>query len=199
MTMSSTRFLFISYMSDPNMHATAHTLGRAHFNSSGFEGPWTWNPLSFDNGYGLARLERYGVCARRLKAILFAHISGTTRRCSKMTAPSSSCPRTLHSSTYVSTRFDRTPHPQFASPHTKFPHSKHIHRPRRCASGWSCMRRTRRPSSKTTLRRTPSSASWASSSDEPVYSIRFKAYALSWCASPALFVRLQKQRSMGLI
>lgn len=108
-------------MSDPNMHATAHTLGRAHFNSSGFEGPWTWNPFSFDNGYGLARLERYGVCDRRLKAILFAHISGTTRRCSEMTAPSSSCPRTLHSSTYVSTRFDRTPHPQFASPHTKIP------------------------------------------------------------------------------
>lgn len=32
---------------------TAHTLGRAHFNSSGFEGPWTWNPVSFDNGYGI--------------------------------------------------------------------------------------------------------------------------------------------------
>ncbi len=31
-------------------HSSAHTLGRARFNSSGFEGPWTRDPLSFDNG-----------------------------------------------------------------------------------------------------------------------------------------------------
>lgn len=29
----------------------AHTLGRAHMERSGFEGPWTTNPLVFDNSY----------------------------------------------------------------------------------------------------------------------------------------------------
>ncbi|RFS87921.1 hypothetical protein CH426_26425 [Klebsiella aerogenes] len=29
----------------------AHTLGRAHKERSGFEGPWTANPLIFDNSY----------------------------------------------------------------------------------------------------------------------------------------------------
>ncbi len=29
----------------------AHTLGRAHKERSGFEGPWTEQPLKFDNTY----------------------------------------------------------------------------------------------------------------------------------------------------
>eukprot|EP00250_Pteridium_aquilinum_P009050 c18408_g1_i1 orf=205-513(-) len=29
----------------------AHTLGRCHKDRSGFEGPWTENPLCFDNSY----------------------------------------------------------------------------------------------------------------------------------------------------
>eukprot|EP00440_Ansanella_granifera_P009220 gb/GFBE01009989.1/.p1 GENE.gb/GFBE01009989.1/~~gb/GFBE01009989.1/.p1 ORF type:complete len:395 (+),score=108.55 gb/GFBE01009989.1/:1-1185(+) len=29
----------------------AHTVGRCHLNRSGFEGPWTESPLSFDNSY----------------------------------------------------------------------------------------------------------------------------------------------------
>ncbi|KAK3447094.1 hypothetical protein EUGRSUZ_A02691, partial [Eucalyptus grandis] len=29
----------------------AHTLGRAHQERSGFDGPWTQEPLKFDNSY----------------------------------------------------------------------------------------------------------------------------------------------------
>jgi catalase (peroxidase I) len=36
----------------------AHTLGRAHADRSGFEGPWTENPLHFDNSYFKNLLER---------------------------------------------------------------------------------------------------------------------------------------------
>jgi L-ascorbate peroxidase len=35
----------------------AHTLGRAHKERSGFEGPWTANPLKFDNSYFLELLK----------------------------------------------------------------------------------------------------------------------------------------------
>ncbi|KAL1205792.1 L-ascorbate peroxidase 3 [Cardamine amara subsp. amara] len=31
--------------------AGAHTLGRAHLERSGFDGPWTRDPLKFDNSY----------------------------------------------------------------------------------------------------------------------------------------------------
>ena len=36
----------------------AHTLGRAHLDRSGFDGPWTENPLEFDNSYFKNLLER---------------------------------------------------------------------------------------------------------------------------------------------
>ena len=29
----------------------AHTVGRCHLDRSGFDGPWTENPLEFDNSY----------------------------------------------------------------------------------------------------------------------------------------------------
>ncbi len=29
----------------------AHTLGSCHISRSGFDGPWTRNPLKFDNSY----------------------------------------------------------------------------------------------------------------------------------------------------
>lgn len=33
------------------MYMAAHALGRAHADRSGFEGPWTKEPLVFDNRY----------------------------------------------------------------------------------------------------------------------------------------------------
>lgn len=36
----------------------AHTVGRGHADRSGFEGPWTKNPLKFDNEYYTALLEK---------------------------------------------------------------------------------------------------------------------------------------------
>src|SRR5689334_21215803 len=37
----------------------AHTLGRCHKERSGFEGPWTEDPLKFDNSYFVDLLKRH--------------------------------------------------------------------------------------------------------------------------------------------
>ena len=42
----------------------AHTLGSCHRSRSGYEGPWTRNPLKFDNAVGEERRERDEVSER---------------------------------------------------------------------------------------------------------------------------------------
>ena len=39
----------------------AHTVGSCHLDRSGFDGPWTEEPLKFDNTYFKADLRIYGL------------------------------------------------------------------------------------------------------------------------------------------